>query len=173
MQEATGIGGELTNRAPAGTALRRPQRTTSPVLWTLPGFAGSARVTTSFGDLPIYALRVNDPLRTVQGTLGKVVHVDTVKLDEGFLSAHPDALPIRIQAGALGAGRPAVDLLVSPHQSVNVSPGQFRQDFHLARDLTGRPGVTRQPQMMVTYHCFHCATPAAVMVEGLCVSVSP
>lgn len=151
---------------------RRPPRQ-EPIHWTLPGFCGDARVTTSFGDLPIQALRRRDPLRTVQGTLATVDWVDCIQLDEDFLHANPDALPVRIGAGAFGGGRPERDLIVSPHQLVNVCPGQFRQDFRRARDLTDRPGIMRQPEMLIRYHVFHCATPAAVIVEGLCVSVSP
>lgn len=162
---------------PAGAVIRpdpgrRPPRQ-EPIHWTLPGFCGDARVTTSFGDLPIQALRRRDPLRTVQGTLATVEWVDCIQLDEDFLRANPDALPVRIGAGAFGGGRPERDIVVSPHQLVNVSPGQFRQDFHRARDLTDRPGILRQPVMLIRYYVFHCATPAAVMVEGLCVSVSP
>lgn len=162
---------------PAGVATRpdlgrRPPRQ-EPIRWTLPGFCGSARVTTSFGALPIQALRRRDPLRTVQGTLATVDWVDRIQLDEGFLRANPDALPVRIGAGAFGGGRPERDLIVSPHQLVNVCPGQFRQDFRRARDLVDRPGILRQPEMLISYHVFHCATPAAVIVEGLCVSVSP
>ncbi|WP_347313359.1 Hint domain-containing protein [Defluviimonas sp. SAOS-178_SWC] len=151
---------------------RRPPRQ-EPIRWTLPGFCGSARVTTSFGDLPIQALRRRDPLRTVQGTLATVDWIDCIQLEEDFLHANPDALPVRISAGALGNGRPERDVIVSPHQVVNVAPGQFQQDFRRARDLTDKPGIMRQPEMLISYYVFHCAAPAAVMVEGLCVSVSP
>ncbi len=166
-----------TSLKPAGAVARpdpgrRPHRL-EPIRWTLPGFCGGARVTTSFGDLPIQALRRRDPLRTVQGTLASVEWVDCIQLDDEFLHANPDALPVRIGAGAFGRGRPERDLIVSPHQLVNVCPGQFRQDFRHARDLTDRPGILRQPGMQIRYYVFHCATPAAVMVEGLCVSVSP
>lgn len=144
-----------------------------PVRWTLPGFCGGARITTSFGDLPIQALRRRDPLRTVHGTLATVEWIDCIQLDEEFLQSNPDALPVRISAGAFGNGKPERDLTVSPHQLVNISPSQYRQDFRLARDLTDRPGILRQPDMLIRYHVFHCATPATVIVEGLCVSVSP
>lgn len=151
---------------------RRPPRQ-APINWSLPGFCSGARVTTSFGDLPIQALRRRDPLRTVQGTLATVEWVDCIQLDADFLESNPDALPVRICAGALGNGRPERDLLVSPHQMVNVSPSQFRQDFRRARELTDLPGIMRQPEMLLSYHVFHCSVPTAVMVEGVCVSVSP
>ncbi len=160
---------------PAPEAAARPARPkrSEPVQWTLPGVFEGMRVTTSFGDLPVQALRRRDPLRTQAGMIATVEWVDRIQLDEEFLAANPDALPVRIPAGAFGSGRPERDLLVSPHQYVNASPVQFSQEFRRARDLTGRPGITRQPVRMASYHLFHCGAPAAVMVEGLCLSVSP
>ena len=151
---------------------RRPARQ-EPIRWTLPGFCSGMRITTSFGDLPVQALRRRDPLRTSQGTLASVEWVDCIRLDEGFVAANPDAQPVRIPAGAFGPNRPERDVLVSPHQLVDVSASRFGSDFRLARDLLDRPGVMRNPSMMVSYHVFHCANPATVRVEGLCVRVTP
>lgn len=150
----------------------RPKRQ-DPIQWNLPGFCSGMRITTSFGDLPIEALRKRDPLRTQNGTLATVEWVDRIQLDEDFLVANPDALPIRIPAGCFGAGRPERDLLVSPQQVVNASPSPYAQDFRRAGDLTDRPGIERQPMPMVSYYLFHCATPQPVLAEGLCVRVSP
>lgn len=149
---------------------RRRERAATPVVWTIPGFVGTARVSTAFGDLPLKVVRQNDPLRTVQGPIVTVAKVNVIHLDEDFLTANRDALPVLIPAGLFGPGRPMVDILASPQQRINVSPGQFRQDFRLARDLEGRPGVMRVPKMAVSYYSFECTTPAAVLVEGLCVS---
>lgn len=143
------------------------------IAWTLPGFSGNARVTTSFGNLPIQALRLRDPLRTKSGTFASVDWVKKMHLDEEFLRTHPDAQPISIRAGALGQGIPAVDLVVSPHQKVNVSRLQFSQDFRYARDLTDTPGIMRKPELLVTYYQFHCTLPVTVCVEGTWVSVCP
>ncbi|MCW3779997.1 Hint domain-containing protein [Defluviimonas salinarum] len=144
-----------------------------PILWTLPGFCRNARVATDFGDLPIEALRRRDPLRTVQGSLAHVAWVDRIHLDEEFLRANPDALPVLIPAGALGPGRPRSDLRVSPHQKINAGTGEFRPDFRMARDLTDRPGIMRSPETLVTYHVFHCGAPVSVLIEGIGVSTSP
>lgn len=149
------------------------RRRSEPVQWTMPGLCDGMRVTTSFGDLPVQALRRRDPLRTQAGTLATVAWVDRLRLDEEFLRANPDARPVRIAAGSLGPGRPERDLLVSPHQQVNASPTPYAQDFRRARDLTGRPGIGRQAVSMVDYYLFHCGTPAAVLAEGLCLRVSP
>lgn len=161
---------------PASAAVRKDpgRREYRPsVQWTLPGFHESARVATSFGDLPIQALRKRDPIRTSHGTLTIVEHVDKIQLDESFLDANPDALPIRIQAGSFGQSRPKQDLIISPHQKVNISAGQYGLDFRLARDLIDRPGVTRHPVSTLCYYTVHCAEPAAVEVEGVCVSIGP
>lgn len=150
---------------------RPSPRMAVPVIWTLPGLVSTARVETSFGALPVQALRKHDPLRTVQGSIVRVTRIVTNHLDADFLSANPDAQPIRISAGALGPNCPKTDLLVSPGQKINVSPGQFRQDFRLARDLVNKPGVMRAPQSLVSYYSFQCTAPAAVLAEGLCISV--
>lgn len=141
--------------------------------WTLPGFCWDARVTTSFGDLPAQALRVRDPVRTASGGYLQVKWTDEIKLDEGFLAGFPDAHPVTITAGSLGAGLPRNDLTVSPHQRVAVGDGAFRTEFRMARDLTGRPGILRRPQLPLRYFLFHCGEPTQVMVEGVWVTVAP
>ncbi|MFN6951772.1 MAG: Hint domain-containing protein, partial [Albidovulum sp.] len=137
------------NPAPAAGAPSRSSRRprAEPIRWALPGLCSGVRVTTSFGDLPVEALRKRDPLRTQSGSLALVAWVDRILLDEDFLAANPDALPVRISAGAFGAGLPERDLILSPHQPVNVSPSVYGQEFRRARDLLDRPGVFRQPIM--------------------------
>lgn len=161
--------------APAAGPLPRHARPlrSEPIRWTLPGLCSGVRVTTSFGDLPVEALRKRDPLRTQPGSLALVTWVDRIRLDEEFLAQNPDALPVRIPAGSLGYGRPERDLIVSPHQPVNVSPSVHGQEFRRARDLLSRPGVVRQPVTMVSYHLFHCGTPTIVKAEGVSLPVSP
>ena len=157
-----------TKKPTEPSAQPRPRRS---VEWTIGGFCDNARVKTSFGDLPIQALRRRDPLRTVEGPLARVDRVDQIQLDEAFLAANPDAQPIRIQAGALGPNRPKNDILLSPHQAVGV--GQHGTEFRRARDLLGRPGVVRQPSLGLSYYVFLCETPATVEVEGLSVRLAP
>lgn len=156
--------------APVGRGRRPLPRA---IAWTLPGFGETARVTTSFGDLPLQALRRRDPLRTAQGTIRPVQWCDRLRLDHGFLGANPDAQPIVILANALGNGVPKTDLVVSPHQLIGIHPPGYHQEFRLARDLTGRPGILRRPVGQMTYHLFHCEEPAVVLVEGVAVMVAP
>ncbi len=165
-----GVNYDAAAAAPVGRGRRQPPRA---IAWTLPGFGGNARVTTSFGDLPIHALRRRDPLRTAAGTLKCVHWCDRLRLDQGFLTANPDAQPILILANALGAGVPRADILVSPHQKISVTPPGYQLEFRLARDLTGRPGIMRKPEETMTYSLFHCEEPTVVLVEGLAASVAP
>lgn len=172
------LAGDVSNRSPAAAAPialgRRPG--ISPrlhELWRLPGFGWNARVTTSFGDMPVQGLRLRDPLRSPTGDLHPVAWTDEVHLDEEFLHFHPDAQPILIRADALGPGRPKADLLVSPHQTVNISPTPFGQTLRLARDLTDRPGVMRAPQTCLTYYLFHCGQPTTAIVEGIAIQIRP
>lgn len=162
--------------APATAQRPASERTIKPstALWTLPGFGDEARVVTSFGELPMKALRVRDPLRTAEGEFVPVQWVDRLHLDEGFLHGMPDAHPIRIAAGALGRDRPKSEMVVSPHQMIATSEVQFRNDFRSARELlTGRPGILRLAETGMTYTMFHCGRPVTVMVEGVWVRVEP
>ncbi len=168
--EQPGVHSDAVAAAPVGRGRRRPLRA---IAWTLPGFGGNARVTTSFGDLPIHALRRRDPLRTASGTLKTVHWCDRLRLDQGFLTVNPDAQPIVILANALGHGLPRADIVVSPHQKISVTPPGFHLDFRLARDLMGRPGILRRPEETISYHLFHCEEPTVVLVEGVAVSVAP
>lgn len=169
--------GRETKPAPAGPAIaigRRPgtsPRTATP--WALPGFCWNARVTTSFGEMPVQGLRLRDPVRLANGTCLPVAWIDRIHLDGEFLRFHPDAQPVLISAGALGMNRPRGDLLVSPQQRVALGSGYGPQVFRLARDLTNRPGIMRQPQFDLTYFRFHCDAPAVAMVEGVPVPVEP
>ena len=141
--------------------------------WTLPGLCWNARVTTSFGPLPVQVLRKFDPLRLADGSVARIAWVDKILLDEDFLAAYPDAQPVLIRAGALGQGLPAEDLLVSPHQKLSVHSTDYKSELRLARDLLGRPGILRQPQTMLTYYLFHCGQPASVSAEGVSLYTAP
>lgn len=158
---------------PAVSAPASQPARTATEYWTLPGLCWNVRVATSFGDLPVQALRTRDPLRTPSGSFAQVAHVDTIRLDDGYLKGFPDAHPIRIEAGALGNGKPSMPILVSPHQRIGVGDARYAVDMRMARDLLERPGVTRQPQESLSYFVFHCGQPTSVMVEGIWVATTP
>lgn len=141
--------------------------------WTLPGLCWNARVTTSFGLLPVQVLRKFDPLRLDDGSIRRIDWVDKIQLDEGFLGAYPDAQPVLIRAGALGRGLPAEDMMVSPQQKIAVPTTNFTSEVRVARDLLGRPGILRRLQTLLTYYLFHCGQPAKVLAEGVSIHTGP
>lgn len=140
--------------------------------WYLPGFLGKARIATTFGDLPIEALRPRDDLRTYSGAIVKVEKVDKIHLDEDFIRHHPRALPIRIPADSFGPGKPMNDLLASPGQEI-CPDLHVASVFYKARNLPGNFTLDLSQSTGLTYYRFHCGQPAIVRVEGTWIRVQP
>lgn len=141
-----------------------------PVEWNLPGFMGSARVSTSFGDLPIEALRIRDEIRTASGVFARVQWIDKLHLDADFMRKHPSAQPIMIPADRFGIGRPMKDITVSPCQLV-CSDVHVASHFQSAANLCLMSRAYRLQTAGLTYYRFHCGGPATVRVEGVWVRV--
>lgn len=135
--------------------------------WRMPGFSGECKVLTSFGALPISALRRNDPLKTQDGRYMKVTWVDKIMLDHEFLEAHPEAQPVRLAHGAIGRGLPERDMLVSPAQSVQVAAHHGRPTFRTASAAMGAHSITRGTTSSVTYYLFGLQDACAVNVDGI------
>jgi Hint domain len=150
-----------------------PERTQYKITdWYLPGFTGKARVSTTFGELPIEALRRGDDLRTYSGATVKVQMVDKIHLDEDFIRHHPRALPIRIPANSFGPGKPTNDLFVSPGQEI-CPDLHIASTFYKARDLPGSFTLDLSQSTGLTYYRFHCGQPTIVRVEGTWIRVQP
>lgn len=156
--------------AQTGEVAAAPSRPEPPsrrvIAWKLPGFESKCRVTTSFGDLPIEALRVRDQVRTISGAYREVRWIDRIRLDADFLSRHPEALPVMIRAKALGGVGPAKNMLVSPGQTVWVPKVSDGYRATLAGELDGQPNIMRTRRPELTYYRFHCGGPEKVCVEG-------
>lgn len=156
-----------------GADVQPPQPPDPAPGWTLPGFGPMTRIATEYGDFPAQTLRVGDRVRTRRGPLKRIVWLDRIVLDEGFLAHRPDALPILIRPGAFGAGLPARDVLVSPGQRIHpprMQPGARPQP---AGRLTAGPRILRKPETIFTYTLFHCDELVDVHVEGLWVPIPP
>jgi hypothetical protein len=165
---STGIGklgpllGASSKRLPVAEVVR----------WTLPGFLGTVRVLTSFGLLPVEALRVNDPVRTTTGRNLPVRRINRIGLDLNILYRHPDAQPIQVTANALGEGLPARDMLVSPAQELNVAINDQPPRPITARDITGIGSIVRSCQASMIYYSFELSESAIVYAEGVPVLIS-
>lgn len=155
-----------------GFPVARPRKPLQAVDWHLSGLVGKARVATTFGDLPVEALRCRDDIRTYSGATAKVKMVDKIHLDQDFLRNHPGALPIRIPAGSIGPGRPTRDVYVSPGQEICLDP-HVATAFYRAQHLSARFRMDLSYSSGLTYHRFHCGTPEIIKVDGIWIRVSP
>lgn len=169
--EAANMAAPLTRRPEPAPV--EPDAATVRGVWSLPGFGPMLRVVTSFGPVPAQALRQRDLVRTRSGEFRKVEWVDRMVLDEGFLKSVPSALPVLIRAGALGAGLPANDIVVSPEQMLCIAGPGVPPRHVVARELLNRPGVMRKPEQIFTYTRFHCGEPVEVQAEGLWLAANP
>ena len=153
---------------PNARATSEPQA----VDWYLPGFSGKARISTTFGDLPMEALRLRDTVRTYSGATARVQLVDKIHLDAELIRQHQSALPIRIPAHSFGPGKPLRDLVVSPGQEI-CPDAHVAAVFLKARDLRGRFYLDLTQSAGLTYYRFHCGEPAILRVEGIWIRVQP
>lgn len=150
----------------------RPEPEDRSVEWNIPGFGAKVRIGTTFGDLPIEALRVRDTIRTFAGGIARVQWIDKVHLDEDFVSKYSSARPIRIAANAFGQGRPMHEMIVSPRQPL-CPEAHVASRFVLARELSSRFDAHVLPSAGLTYYRFHCGEPVVVQAEGVWVKVQP
>lgn len=133
------------------------------------GLAPMSRVTTNFGEVYAHVLREGDRVRTVSGQFQRVVRVDRLRLDEGFMSLYPEAHPIRLRKGALGPGLPREDMMVAPYQKVRVGPPRSQSPTVFAADLLGRPFVQRTRENQITYTNVVLEGPGQILCEGIAV----
>lgn len=167
---------KTTRKTPASAAKPAPKQDAAPRRaqdWVLPGFEGKCRVATSFGDLPIEALRRRDLVKTISGAYREVQWVDAIRLDVDFLAQHEFAQPVLVRARSLGGGFPVRNMLVSPAQTLRMADPSGRFRTQKAIDMLGLPGVMRQHRSEFTYYRFHCGSSEQVCIEGSYFDVSP
>ncbi|AXI48417.1 hypothetical protein C1J03_21940 [Sulfitobacter sp. SK012] len=148
-------------------ATKRPRPQRDALSWTLPGFVAGARVATSFGNLPIEALRLRDPVRTISGDYLPVKWIDKIQLDTKFLSLHPEANPIFIPQGSLAPMAPNSDILVSPVQNLKLPKHTSGTPAISAQSIVGRGNIARKSQQNLTYYLFHCGEDTSISIDGL------
>lgn len=83
-------------------------------------FANGTLIATAFGERPVEEIRVGDLVMTRDHGLQPVCWIGRRHVSAAEMAARPALAPVRIAAGALGAGLPAQDLLVSQQHRVLV-----------------------------------------------------
>lgn len=125
----------------------------------IPCFCRGTRILTAAGEVAVEDLQVGDLVRTRDHGLQPVRWIGGRALDKVDLAVAPKLRPIRIAAGALGAGAPTQDLLVSPQHRVlvrsSIAQRMFGSDEVLvaARQLLSLDGVEEMSVEAIEY--FH------------------
>ncbi|MFN4099176.1 MAG: Hint domain-containing protein, partial [Pararhodobacter sp.] len=86
----------------------------------VPCFVAGSLILTEHGEMAVEELEVGDLVLTKDDGLQPVRWIGFRKLSASALRGAPNLRPIRIRAGALGAGAPENDLLVSPQHRILV-----------------------------------------------------
>ena len=112
-----------------------------------PCFAEGTLIETGRGEVPVESLSVGDSVATRDSGLQAIRWIGQRLLSARDLEAMPRFRPIRIRAGALSAGVPARDLIVSPQHRVLVRSRIARRMFGTdeilvaAKHLCAIPGI--------------------------------
>lgn len=147
------------------------ETSTSPEPGVVPCFALGTLIDTPDGEKPIETLQPGDLVQTLQGGAMPVLWIrqSTHPLD----GPEDKGRPILISAGALGPGRPQLDLIVSPQHRVLVGgKAQLHSVFEgprlvPAKALTGLPGIREmRGRKSITWVHFACKPHQAIRSNG-------
>lgn len=98
-------------------------------------FAEDSIIDTDLGPRRIETLREGDLVVTQDNGLQPVRWIGRRALDSLDLARHPQLLPVRIAAGAMGGGLPICDLTLSPQHRVQVADWRAEMLFGTAQVL--------------------------------------
>ena len=135
-------------------------------------FAAGTLIDTDTGPKPVETLRAGDRVLTRDAGYQPLVWTGSRALSAAKLARHPEAAPIRIQAGALGPGVPAQDLTVSPRHRMlieGISADLLfgtRAVLVAAADLLALPGVHRVTGKAVVYVHVMCEAHQILRAQG-------
>ena len=140
----------------------QPNPTTGSADPTVACFAAGTLIRTVRGDVAVEALQEGDQVVTVGGALRPIVWLGQRRT---ACAAHPaphDVMPVRIAAGAFGAGLPVRDLVLSPDHAVFVD-GAFIPVRYLLNGAT----ITQEYWTEITYHHVELDRHDVLFAEGL------
>lgn len=138
----------------------------------VPCFTPGTLIDTDQGPRPVEALSPGDRVLTRDHGYRELVWTGRKALPAAAVSAWPGLAPVRIAAGALGAGVPVRDLLVSPRHRMLVTGARAevmfgeREVLVAAGDLVGLPGISRDAPGAVEYLHVMCAGHEILRAEG-------
>jgi hypothetical protein len=125
-------------------------------------YCAGTRILTDHGEVPVEALATGDRVVTLGGALEPIVWIGHRTVD---CRSHPAALgvwPVRIAAGAFGAGLPSRGLFLSPDHSVYVD-GVLIPVKYLINDSS----IVQEVRRTVSYYHIELKRHCIVMAENL------
>lgn len=143
------VDGRLEGRDAAGNSLFCAP--TSALLGSLPCFTAQSLMATASGPVPVAGLGPGMRLLTRDNGPQELRWVGRRSFGWQALGLNPLLRPVRIAAGALGAGLPEREMIVSPNHRFLTGPGAADERLTMARDLLGRPGIGLAPLSRVEY----------------------
>ena len=141
--------------------------------WRFPGFGAGALVETAFGQVPVEALRLRDPVKTREGNFLNVAHVDMIRFDRRYLLTHPDAQPVAIRKDAFSPGVPCKTTLLSGAQRISTTGHFDGISGRGAAEYISQGRAERALHGYFTYYVFHCGRRCTARVNGLWVDLDP
>jgi hypothetical protein len=125
-------------------------------------FASGTRIATATGETSVESLRVGDLVRLARGGTARIRWLGHRRVR---CARHPkpqDVQPVRVRAGALGVGRPARDLVLSPDHAVFL-----RGALIPVRYLVNGASIAQETVESVTYWHVELDRHDVLLAEGL------
>ena len=139
---------------------------------TSPCFTPGTRIATARGWTPIEDIREGDRLLTADNGLRPVVWIGRRRIPRAELLRSDELMPVLIQAGALGEGRPDRAMIVSPkHRFVvdHVNAHGAREEVLMAADrLINHGSIKPVAALGVTYIHLLCEQHQVLLADGAC-----
>ena len=136
-------------------------------------YGAATRIETIEGPKAIERLKPGDLVKTGGNGHHPIRWIRGRTIFHAELQAHPNLVPVRIKAGAMGKGLPKRDLIVSQHHRMVVSSDLSsaetgsKEIFISAKDLIGVPGIEIAIDLTeITYWHFICDQHQVVFAEG-------
>ncbi len=125
-------------------------------------FVRGTHILTPAGEVPVEHLNIGDEVVTRFGGVQTIKWLGRQSYDPRFIRHHHGKIPVRIATGALGAGLPRRDLLISPGHSILLN-GTLLLGFTLVNGVT----ITQSPPAeIVDYYQIDLFTHDCVLAEG-------
>ncbi|WP_151717622.1 Hint domain-containing protein [Gemmobacter serpentinus] len=131
--------------------------TFSNIEQVIPCFTPGSLIATAEGEIPVEALQVGDMVLTRDNGYQQVRWVGRRDLSAAELARNPNFAPVRIAKGALGAGLPQRDMMVSPQHRMLMTSARSEMYFGerevlvAATHLAGQPGISQLPTEGISY----------------------